>query len=101
MASYLLGNLRPHSVRQELTISAPYRLADTDSIYDHGYTPLQSFPQNLGYFSLSEVGFSADGTQALVHFDHICGLCGHGEDVLLRKVGGRWVIEATASTWIS
>jgi hypothetical protein len=101
LASYLLGNLRSHSVRQRLTISAPYRLADTEAIYDHGQIPQRLFPQSLGYIVLSEVGFSADRTQALLHMDHMCGLCGHGEDVLLRKMNGQWVIEATASSWIS
>jgi hypothetical protein len=101
LASYLLSNLRSHSVHQRLTVSAPYRLADTGAIHNRMQIPLRLFPQSLGYIIFSEAGFSADGTQAFLHVDHVCGLCGHGEDVLLSKVNGNWVIQATASTWIS
>jgi hypothetical protein len=56
---------------------------------------------SVGYMVLSAAGFNAGQTQALVHVDHVCGLCGHGDDVLLRKVNGRWIVEATANTWVS
>jgi hypothetical protein len=99
-ATYLLGNLRSHPVRQKLTLSAPYQLADTEAIYG-GHIPQELFSQSMGFVVMSEVGFSADGSQAFLHVDHVCGLCGHGDDVLLRKVDGKWLIVATAITWIS
>lgn len=101
---YLLGNLRPHPVRQNLALSAQYRLADAGAVATYGQDWARweaLFPGNSGYFVLSTVGFNSDQTQALLHVDHICGLCGHGGYVLLRKVNGRWVIETEASSWVS
>jgi hypothetical protein len=101
---YLLGNLRPHSVRQNLALSAQYRLADTGAVATYGqdWTRWEAlFPGSSGYFVLSTVGFNSDQTQALLHVDHVCGLCGHGGYVLFRRVNGRWVVEAEASSWVS
>ncbi len=101
-ARFLLANLRPHPVRPGLVLSAPYRLADSAAVAAYGLARWEAlFPHNYGHFVLSAVGFNADQTEALFHVDHVCGLCGHGDDVLLRKVNGRWVIETVAGTWIS
>jgi hypothetical protein len=100
---YLLGSLRSHPVRR-LTLSGPYRLADPAAVAAYGQKGPRweaLFPQSMGYTVLSAVGFNADQTQALLQADHFCGLCGHGGYILLRKVNGRWVIEAEAGSWIS
>jgi hypothetical protein len=95
--------LRSHPV-QRLTLSGPYRLADSGAVAVYGENGPRweaLFPQSMGYFMLSTVGFNADQTQALLQVDHLCGLCGHGGYVLLRKVNGRWDVEAEAGAWIS
>lgn len=101
---YLIGNLGSHPVRRRLNLSGSYRLVDSDTVALYGQAGARwetLFPQSVGYFVLSTVGFSSDHTQALLQVDHFCGLCGHGGYVLMRKVARNWVIEAEAGTWIS
>ncbi len=101
---YLLGNLRSHPVRQNLALSAQYRLANAGAVATYGQDWARwktLFPGSSGYFELSTVGFNSDQTQALLHVDHVCGLCGHGGYVLLRKVNGRWAVAAEVSSWVS
>lgn len=62
----------------------------------------EAFPNSRGFFSLSRVGFSDDGTQALVYYEQECGsLCGVGEYVLLQKIEGRWIVIGVKGVWIS
>jgi hypothetical protein len=85
-------------------LSVAYRLANSEEVATYGrdwkhWDAL--FPKAAGYFALSHVGFNADCTQALLYVEHICGLCGHGGYVLMRKVDGRWTVETEAGTWVS
>ena len=60
------------------------------------------FPNNLGYFVISHVGLNLDKTEALVYVDHFCGgLCGSGDYVLMRKVGGVWHVVDQHNTWVA
>jgi len=59
------------------------------------------FPHNLGFITLSGVGFNRSRTQALFYIDHFCGLCGGGRYVLMKMVNGTWQIQAENYTWIS
>jgi hypothetical protein len=103
-ARYLLGSLRPQSIRNALPSSGSYRLATAEEVASYaevGDRWHKLFPHSAGYFVFSVVGLGHDGTQALLHVDYICGLCVGGTDVFLRKVNGKWLVEAEASTWIS
>lgn len=101
---YLLGSLRSHPVRPRLTLPVAYRLASAEEVATYGQDWKRweaLFPNAAGYFALSNVGFNADGTQALLYVEHVCGLCGHGGYILMRKANGRWSVEAEAGTWVS
>ena len=55
-----------------------------------------------GIITLSRVGFSADGSRALLSVSDTCGpLCGSGDYVLLEKTEGKWRIVASIRAWIS
>jgi hypothetical protein len=53
------------------------------------------FPFNVSViFHVSTVGFSREGTRALVYVGHDCGsLCGGGQYHLLVKVDGQWQVD--------
>lgn len=60
------------------------------------------FPGSSGTISLSRVGFSADGTVAVLTVDHVCGfLCGEGHVVRLERRDGRWRVVDSQTTWVS
>ena len=102
LARYVLCNLRSHPVRTSLALSAPYRIADSREVavyFQRGWKTV--FPGARGLYVFSAVGFNANHTQALLHVDYHCALCGEGNWVLMRKLNGRWVVETTASAWIS
>jgi len=61
----------------------------------------KKFPQNMGFITLSGVGFNASRTQAEFYIDHFCGLCGGGRYVLMEKVNGSWQVRDEHYTWIS
>ena len=59
-------------------------------------------PNSGGILTLSAVGFSNDGTQALVYFARTCGsLCGEGSLYILNKVNGVWMIQRKQNAWVS
>lgn len=59
-------------------------------------------PQSSGWITLSDVGFSADGTQALVQTSSLSGgLDGSGHWVLLRRVDGVWTVAEAYESWVS
>jgi hypothetical protein len=69
----------------------------------HGWPAFHDkFPLSGGHITLSQVGFSSDGTEALVYpgrwFD---SLGGSKEIVRLRKVGGVWRVTQRVTTMIS
>jgi hypothetical protein len=99
---FFLANLRDERLERRLQLSANYELAteqETDLYPSEQF--MQRFPQNYGYLTLSRVAFNRDLTQAFFYTEHICGLCGDGKYVLMKKVKGIWVLDGTASTWIS
>src|SRR5712664_480411 len=61
----------------------------------------KKFPHNLGFITLSGVGFNPTRTQAVFYIDHFCGLCGGGRYVLMEKINGSWRVLDEHSTWIS
>jgi hypothetical protein len=54
-----------------------------------------------GFLTFSSVAFNSDMTDALFYTEHLCGLCGGGEFVLMRKTGGNWMIANWYGTWVS
>ncbi len=55
-----------------------------------------------GIIRVSQVGFNADKTQALVYVGYQCGdKCGQGNFVLLVKEKGQWKVNKMALTWTS
>jgi hypothetical protein len=94
-----LKNLRRHKLNSRFAISADYHLLDTVSLSSPNR--YERFPRSYGYLTLSSVAFSFDLTEALFYTEHICGLCGGGEYVLMRKNDGRWSIVNRYSRWVS
>lgn len=56
---------------------------------------------NRGVMILSRIGYSREGTQALVYVVKACPLCGGAEYVLLARSGDRWAVVAKAGDWYS
>ena len=55
-----------------------------------------------GYYSLSRVGFSEDGRQALLYTYLYCGgLCASGDFYLLSSKSGEWMIQNKFTVWVS
>jgi len=93
-------NLQRHKLDTRFTISADYQLVDTVSL--SSLNVYERFPRSYGHLTLSSVAFSFDQTEALFYTEHICGLCGGGEYVLMRKENdGKWSIANRYSTWVS
>ena len=59
------------------------------------------FPSSYGALTFSRVAFNHDLTEAFFYTEHLCGLCGEGKFVYMRKTGGKWAVADTASTWVS
>jgi hypothetical protein len=55
-----------------------------------------------GLFTFSEIVFDKQRVHAMVAYRFVCGgLCGGGKTLALQKVGKRWKIVRTCSSWIS
>jgi len=55
-----------------------------------------------GLFTLSEIVFDAWHRNAVVSYSFYCGeLCGHGNLVILKKVGAKWKIKKQCGGWVS
>ena len=62
----------------------------------------KKYPNTDGYYTLSRVGFSKDGTQALLFTYFYCGgLCASGDYYLLSKDNGKWKVKKTFTAWVS
>jgi hypothetical protein len=68
---------------------------------DGGSEFFSRHPDSGGVTLLSRVGYSRDGTQALVYVVRACPLCGEGEYVLLVRANGQWRVWARANDWNS
>lgn len=57
---------------------------------------------STGLFTLSEVAFDKEHHRAAVSYSFVCGgLCGHGNTLLLRKVGHNWKVLKRCGGWVS
>jgi hypothetical protein len=95
----LIANLKTHRLDRRFTISAKYHLLDYSVLV--GSRLSERFPQSYGFLTFSSVAFNSDMTDALFYTEHLCGLCGGGEFVLMHKTGGNWMIANWYGTWIS
>jgi hypothetical protein len=95
----LIANLKTHRLDRRFTISAKYHLLDYSVLV--GSRLSERFPQSYGFLTFSSVAFNSDMTDALFYTEHLCGLCGGGEFVLMHKIGGNWMIANWYGTWIS
>jgi hypothetical protein len=55
-----------------------------------------------GLFTLSEILFDKQHRRAVMAYSFACGmLCGHGNTLVLRRVGQRWKVSKTCGGWVS
>lgn len=60
------------------------------------------FPNNVGYFVVSQAGLNPGRTEAILYIEHHCpGLCGGGAYILVRKVNGVWRLVDQHNVWVS
>ena len=100
-ASFIVRNLlRTHlEAKFNLPKSAIPALASAAEIETVDFQ--KNHPHNMGYITLSGVGFNLNRTQAVFYINHFCGLCGGGRYVLMEKTNGKWEVTAEHYTWIS
>jgi hypothetical protein len=95
----LIANLKTHRLDRRFTISAKYQLLDYSVLV--GSNISERFPKSYGFLTFSSVAFNSDMANGLFYTEHLCGLCGGGELVLMRKTGGNWMIAHRHGTWVS
>jgi hypothetical protein len=102
LRNFTLSNLQDEKLMRDFQISAKYVLITKEEARQ-SYTVdfLHKYPGSYGYVTFSKVGFNTDLTEALLYSEHICGLCGGGEYVLMQKIDGHWKIVGESSTWVS
>jgi len=61
----------------------------------------KQFPGNYGYHTFTRVGFNRQLTEAIFDTEHMCGLCGEGKYVYMRKLDGKWVMMGEDVRWVS
>jgi hypothetical protein len=55
-----------------------------------------------GLFTFSEIVFDKEHRHAVVAYSFACGsLCGHGNTLVLKKVGKEWRVTKTCGGWVS
>jgi len=55
-----------------------------------------------GLFAFSEIAFDKKHQHAVLAYSFVCGgLCGHGNTIVLKKVGEKWKQVKTCRSWIS
>lgn len=108
MQSWQNRNGEPHLLSDGFLFSVPYRLLSQAQV-DEAFLPsnwwdsfYQHYPDALGYFQLSRVGFDADRQHAVVYVEnHQDGKWGSGYFWLLAKEQEKWLIKGSINVWIS
>jgi hypothetical protein len=55
-----------------------------------------------GLFTLTEIMFDKQHRSAVVAYSFVCGgLCGHGNTLIMKKVGQEWRVSKRCGGWIS
>jgi hypothetical protein len=42
-----------------------------------------------------------DKTIAIIEYDYFCVRCGHGQEVILKKVNNKWILINSKGTWMN
>jgi hypothetical protein len=99
---FWVTNLWDVVLEPKLRFPARYELATEQEMALYPYEGfLSRFPNSYGALTFSRVAFNSELTQAFFYTEHLCGLCGEGKFVYMRKIAGKWVVADTAGTWIS
>jgi hypothetical protein len=96
------ANLSDATLERRFQLPARYEVATEEEMKLYPSEAFFArFPSSYGTLTFSRVAFNRDLTEAFLYTEHLCGLCGEGKFVYMRKTGGKWVLADTASTWIS
>ena len=96
------ANVRNLTFERRFQLPARYEIAtDQEMKVYPSEAFFARFPSSYGALTFSRVAFNRDLTEAFFYTEHLCGLCGEGKFVYMRKTGGKWVVADTASTWVS
>jgi len=102
------ANAHPAPLRFLFQLRIPYDLVDKaeiDAIFEnHGWWTdyYKKYPDSQGFLTLSRVGFSADGKQAMFYSTNGCGgKCGTGTYVIMEKPGASWRVVKEILMWVS
>ena len=99
---FFVTNLLDERLERRFHLSARYEVATQQETALYPFEQFtRRFPDSYGYLTFSRVAFNRDLTEAFFYTEHVCGMCGKGEYVFMRKLDGNWVVEHTALTWIS
>ncbi len=97
------------SERQQATVKEndPQNLIKK-AIDDHEKVTDEQLDQSVkqafqsGLFTLSEIAFDQEHRRAVVAYSFVCGmLCGHGNTLVLKKIGQNWRVTKRCGGWIS
>jgi hypothetical protein len=96
------ANIRDLTLERRFQLPARYEIATEQEMKLYPSEAFFArFPSSYGALTFSRVAFNHDLTEAFFYTEHLCGLCGEGKFVYMRKMNGKWVVVDTASTWIS
>ena len=94
----LLKSLRPVPI-EVVPKDTLEGLPETPDAYWRGFQA--RFPNSIGWATLSGIGFSRDGRQALLDVSYSCGtMCGWDRVVFLRQTGSRWRVTWMFPAWV-
>jgi hypothetical protein len=96
------ANLCDATLERRFQLSARYEVATEQEMKLYpSETFFARFPSSYGALTFSRVAFNRDLTEAFFYTEHLCGLCGEGKFVYMRKTDGKWAVADTDTTWIS
>jgi len=106
LADFKRANRTSVVIRVELPV--PHEYLSTEELNKvfgerHGWKGFRErHPHSHGFYSFARVGFSRDGTEALMYVEEYAGsLEAGGRYVLFRKFNGHWGYVAEKNAWIS
>jgi hypothetical protein len=102
LVNLLTSNVRSEKFQKSFILPARYELMTESESTLYPYEAFEKrFPGNYGYHTFTRIGFNRDLTEAVFYTEHMCGLCGEGKYVYMRKQNGKWVVIGTAGRWVS
>jgi hypothetical protein len=102
LVDLLVENVSRHRLERFFVLPAKYDLTTEAEAGLYPTAEFQKrFPGNYGYHKFTRVGFNRSLTEAVFYTEHICGMCGEGKYVFMRKQQGKWTILGEVSRWVS